>query len=260
MQTRDPPLIPAVNRALNILEFVAQERVPVTIKDIATSLQIPNTTAFRMVKQLQSRGYLEESDQQPGTYHLGLQVFVLFNGMTYINNLRQVSHVELDRLASESHQAVQMGILKGCNVTYVEQILPPNPVLIYTTPYTELPLNVSAGGKVLAAYSSPAELDRLLSQAQFKKQTPKTIDSVDQFRAQLKQIRAVGYAEDDEEFALGIGCLAAPVFNHEMKCVAAVGITGTIQDYQGDSRQRLTELLLHSARTLSLKMGMPSKN
>ena len=135
MENLENPVVPAVNRALNILEFVAKAREPVSIKQVAQSLELPNTTAFRIVKQLSIRGYLEESESQPGCYHLGLQLLTLSNGMTYINNLRQVCHAELDHLAIESHQAVQMGILKGNHVTYIEQILPPNPVLIYTTPY-----------------------------------------------------------------------------------------------------------------------------
>ena len=158
MENLENPVVPAVNRALNILEFVAKAREPVSIKQVAQSLELPNTTAFRIVKQLSIRGYLEESESQPGCYHLGLQLLTLSNGMTYINNLRQVCHAELDHLAIESHQAVQMGILKGNHVTYIEQILPPNPVLIYTTPYAELPLNISAAGKVLAAFSSQSTL------------------------------------------------------------------------------------------------------
>lgn len=113
MENLENPVVPAVNRALNILEFVAKAREPVSIKQVAQSLELPNTTAFRIVKQLSIRGYLEESESQPGCYHLGLQLLTLSNGMTYINNLRQVCHAELDHLAIESHQAVQMGILKG---------------------------------------------------------------------------------------------------------------------------------------------------
>ena len=236
MENLENPVVPAVNRALNILEFVAKAREPVSIKQVAQSLELPNTTAFRIVKQLSIRGYLEESESQPGCYHLGLQLLTLSNGMTYINNLRQVCHAELDHLAIESHQAVQMGILKGNHVTYIEQILPPNPVLIYTTPYAEL------------------------SQVQFQKMTSKTIDDVGKFISYLDRVRQMGYAEDNEEFALGIGCLAAPVFNHELRCVAAIGVTGGIQDYCGESRETLVAMLLRTADTISQKLGRPQNS
>lgn len=72
MENLENPVVPAVNRALNILEFVAKAREPVSIKQVAQSLELPNTTAFRIVKQLSIRGYLEESESQPGCYHLGL--------------------------------------------------------------------------------------------------------------------------------------------------------------------------------------------
>ncbi len=257
---QDAPLIPAVYRALNILEFVAQKRDPASIKDVAESLNIPNTTAFRLVKQLLSRGYLEESENRPGYYHLGLQILTLSKGMTYVNDLRQVAHIALNRLAIESRQAVQMGILKGDNVTYIEQILPPNPVLIYTTPYAELPLNISAAGKVLAAFSSEDILQRLIRNARFIKQTPKAIDNTEEFLRHLETVRHNGYAEDNEEFAIGIGCMAAPVFDHDGKCVAAVGITGSIQEYQGENKRPLISMLLRSAEAISQKVGMPQKD
>lgn len=257
MTDRNPPLVPAVHRALNVLEYVAQNRESVCVKDVAEALDLPSTTAFRLVKQLLVRGYLEEEESRPGYYRLGLQLLALTNGMTAINDLRQIAHAELDRLAVESRQAVQLGVLRGNSIAYIEQILPPNPVIIYTTPYSILPLNISASGKVLAAYSSPDSLKRLLSGVRFSKQTPKTIDSVEAFVAHLTLVLRDGFAVDDEEFALGIGCLAAPVFNHEMRCVAAVGVTGGIHDYRGDSRRVLADMLLRSARAISLKLGMP---
>ena len=79
MENLENPVVPAVNRALNILEFVAKAREPVSIKQVAQSLELPNTTAFRIVKQLSIRGYLEESESQPGCYHLGLQLLTLSN-------------------------------------------------------------------------------------------------------------------------------------------------------------------------------------
>lgn len=82
-----------------------------------------------------------------------------------------------------------MGILKGNHVTYIEQILPPNPVLIYTTPYAELPLNISAAGKVLAAFSSQSTLPQLLSQVQFQKMTSKTIEDVGKFIATCRVVK-----------------------------------------------------------------------
>lgn len=251
--------VPAADRVLNILEFVAQQRDSSSVKEISEHLHIPYTSAFRLVKLLISRDYLEEDDQRSGYYHLGLQVLSLFNGMTYINDLRQVAHLELDRLAVESRQVVQLGILKGKSVTYIEQILPPNPVILYTAPYSVLPLNISAAGKVLAAFSSPTELHHLLEDTVFSKQTPKTIDNVPEFIQHLNTVRLQGYAVDDEEFSLGIGCLAAPIFNFERRCVAAVGVTGGIHDYHGEAKQALADMLLRYAQEISLKLGMPQK-
>ena len=257
MSNTTEPIVPAVDRALNVLEYIAQARDCVSIKQIAADLRIPYTSVFRIVKQLVARGYLEEDNQRLGHFHLGFQILSLVNGMTYINDLRQIAHSELYNLALNSKQVVQMGVLRDFNVTYIEQILPPNPVILYTALYSVLPLNISAAGKVLAAFASPHEREYLIQNTVFDKSTPNTIGNRSDFIAELDTIRRVGYAEDNEEFSIGIGCLAAPIFNHEMHCVAAIGITGGIGDYKGKSKETLTRMLLQSSRSISRRLGMP---
>lgn len=257
MPNTTEPIVPSVDRALNVLEYIAQARDCVNIKQIAAALQIPHTSVFRIVKQLTVRGYLEEDNQRPGYFHLGFQILSLVNGMSNINDLRQLAHTELYNLALNSKQVVQMGVLRDFNVTYIEQILPPNPVILYTALYSVLPLNISAAGKVLAAFAAPSEQEYLIQNTNFDKSTPNTICSRQDFISELDAVRKNGYAEDDEEFSAGIGCLAAPIFNHEQRCVAAIGVTGGISDYKGASREALLQRLLQSSKAISLRLGMP---
>ena len=102
MSNTTEPIVPAVDRALNVLEYIAQARDCVSIKQIAADLRIPYTSVFRIVKQLVARGYLEEDNQRLGHFHLGFQILSLVNGMTYINDLRQIAHSELYNLALNS--------------------------------------------------------------------------------------------------------------------------------------------------------------
>lgn len=257
MADNNLPIVPAVDRALSVLEFIAGSRESVNTKQISNALQLPNTSVFRIVKQLCSRGYLEEDAAHPGHFCLGIQILTLVNGMTYINDLRQVAHSELYSLAQRSRQVVQMGVLRDSSVTYIEQILPPNPVLLYTALYSTLPLNISAPGKVLAAFSSPSEREFLISNAKLERVTANTISSREAFASELENVHRNGYAVDNEEFSLGIGCLAVPIFNHEARCVAAIGLTGGIAAFRGDSRKELLNMLFNSSAAISTKLGMP---
>lgn len=256
MDNNKTVFVPAIDRALDVLEMVAKSRQCVNISEMVEKLGIPRTTVFRIVKQLVSRGYLSELDDKPGNYHLGYEIFTLASGMNFINDLREMSRSEMDKLAIESKQVAQLGVLRDYNVTYIDQAMPPNPVLLYTSLYSVLPLNISAAGKVLAAFAKPNVHDYLLKNIVFEKKTENTIVNLDDFVQELDKVRKQGYAEDDEEFSLGIGCLAVPVFDHNMNCVAAIGVTGGIGQYRGQQKEEILKLLLKSAAAVSAKLGM----
>lgn len=256
MENGKTVFVPAIDRALDVLELVAQSRESVSISAMVERLEIPRTTVFRIVKQLVARGYLIENDDLPGYYHLGFEILTLANGMTVISDLRQMAHSVMDKLAIESKQVAQLGVLRDYNVTYIDQMMPPNPVLLYTSLYSVLPLNISASGKVLAAYAKPNVYEYLIQNIKFEKKTENTIDNLDDFIQELNKVREQGYAEDVEEFSIGIGCIAVPIFNHDMNCVAAIGVTGSIDQYRGQHKEELLKLLKDSASAISAKLGM----
>lgn len=250
-------IVPAVDRALSILEYIGNNTESVCIKQIASDLYIPKTSVFRIIKQLFVRGYLEEDSNKPGYYHLGFKVLTLSSGVPNMNDLRQIAHKDMNNLAVKSKQVVQLGILHDCNVSYVDQILPPNPVVFYSALFSVLPVNISAAGKVLTAFAPRDINEYILKKSKFVQKTSNTVFNKKTFIAELDKVREQGYAEDNEEFAVGIGCLAAPIFNHEKKCIASIGLTGGIESYHGKSKVEILQLLLQTSKTISLQMGMP---
>lgn len=254
------PIVPAVDRALSILEYIGNSTEAVSIKQIATDLYLPKTSAFRIVKQLAVRGYLEEDIYTPGYFGLGFKLLTLSSVIPKINDIRQIAHTDMNNLAVKSKQVVQLGILRDCNVTYIDQILPPNPVVFYSALFNVFPVNISAAGKILTAYAEPATKEYIINQSKFEQQTPNTVCNKKQFSDEVDRIQKIGFALDDEEFAIGIGCLAAPVFNHEMKCIASIGLTGGIESYRGKSKDELIRLLFETCKAISVRLGMPNND
>src|SRR5688572_2798408 len=81
-------------------------------------------------------------------------------------------------------------------------------------------------GKVMLAFKGPGLAKRYIARMPFKALTPNTITNPRDFERELDRIRAQGYAVDNEEYAIGMRCVAAPVFNFSGKAVAAMGISG----------------------------------
>jgi DNA-binding IclR family transcriptional regulator len=231
-------VIPALEKALDILEFLASEGKPMTVREIAQALNIATVTAYRTVNYLCSRNYLSE---KRGSYTLGDQIAHLARQLSHQTDWVKEAAPVLRRLALQSEQTAQLGILSGFGVTYIDQRMPPHPVSIIAALRTILPINVSASGKVLVANLPSEEREYFLQHAELPAQTENTLTDLDEFRAELDRVREQGYALDFEEYARGIGCVAAPIRDANGHAVAAVGITGHIADYL--DTEHLTRLI-----------------
>lgn len=256
-ESRNEIVVPAVGRALDILEFLGTSDTPQTTKEISKALHIPPTSTYRVVKYLCRRGYIDEDTNLDGRYSLGLQVLHLARLVKERHlDLRTAALHPIRRLAQETGQAAQLGVLHEYGVMYIDMVLPATPVSIIAPLRTVLPINVSASGKVLVAYLPSREREDFLLNASLATQTAKSITSKSELAEELRRVRELGYATDSEEYARGIGCLATPVFDDSGTVIAAVGITGHVSDYEGNKQlARLIQLVQKAAAEISRAIG-----
>ncbi|MBL7164547.1 MAG: IclR family transcriptional regulator [Anaerolineales bacterium] len=249
-------VVPAVERALNILEYLAQQSTSITLKNISTNLGIPSVTTYRLVRYLRSRGYIREDSQIEGEYRLGFKILDLSYLLTKQQDLNAAAKPVMKELSGRTGQTTQLGILRGLGVMYIEQVLPMTPVNIMAGLRTVMPVNVSASGKVLVAFLPTDEQDVFLQNAELPPQTPQSITDISRFKQELRKVKEKGYATDNEEYARGIACLAAPIMDHSEKAIAAIGITGHISAYaDSDDYERLTRDVVAAAIKISESMG-----
>lgn len=244
-------VVPALEKALDILEYIGAKGDFVTIKEISAELGIPLATAYRTVNYLLSRHYLQQHAEIEGDYFLGQQIQRLANVISRNFDLASVAKPVMRQLASQSGQTVQLGALQGYEIVYIEQILPDKPVNIIASLGIGLPVNSSASGKVLVAHLSSDEQEEFLQKTVLEAQTPRSITNVDEFRQELHQVKAQGFAIDNEEYARGIGCLAVPIRNFSGQVIAAIGLTGHSTEYQGDNFEKYKRMLMEAGRSIS---------
>ncbi|MDF2675425.1 MAG: IclR family transcriptional regulator, partial [Clostridiales bacterium] len=121
---------------------------------------------------------------------------------------------------------------------------------------TIIPLNVSASGKVLVTFMKEEQRKKFIESSPFVHKTEKSIIDKDAFNIELNKVRELGYAEDDEEYSKGVGCLAAPVYNHAKECIASIGITGSINNYHDNEKyQKYIQLTINASQKVSSLLG-----
>lgn len=248
--------VPAVERALNIFEILGEQGVPMTLKEISSALGIPSVSTFRIVKYLCSRGYIKEESDNSGQYSLGFQFSSIAHQLTKNSDLNSVAVFSMRKLAEAVGQTAQLAILHEYGVMYIEQIMPIKPVNIIAQLRTSLPVNISASGKVLVAHLQPEQRMDFINKAEFVNRTKRSITDKNEFEKELERVRENGFAIDNEEYARGIACLAAPIFDFTGQNIAAIGITGHIADYQNETTYEiLKQKILEAAKEISFNLG-----
>ena len=110
-------------------------------------------------------------------------------------------------------------------------------------------------GKVLLAYQPDAVIDQVIATKGLPGLTERTITNPVAFRAHLRSVRAEGWAVNAGEEEPGIGCVAAPIWNHQGEVVAALSIAALATRFEGADRERLTQLVITGAREVSQALG-----
>lgn len=225
-------IVPALERALNIIEYIASQNEPVTLKQIVKDLEIPSASAFRLIKNLVTRGYVTELAGGHMTYILGDKFLSIAARYERNSSLHLVAKPIMLSLANQVGQTVQLGIWKNGSLIYIDQAFSSAPLSVIAPLYEPVPLNSSASAKVLLGYLTEKERTKAIASCPFEKLTVNTITDKDIFLKEIQNSNTCGYGYDNEEFSIGIGCLAVPIFDRQKNCIGAIGTTGSIQEYQ----------------------------
>jgi DNA-binding IclR family transcriptional regulator len=116
------------------------------------------------------------------------------------------------------------------------------------------PFNCTAVGKVLLADLPTEELERMASEGIFEQRTERSICKVDALHAEIERVREQGWAQDIEEYNPGVGCIAAPVRDHEGQIIAAITVSGPAARVEEQLDYIVTKVTTHAA-SISEEIG-----
>lgn len=235
--------VPALERALNIIEYLSNCTNGVTLKQISHHLDIPAASAFRLIKNLVNRGYVTEITNGQTTYILGNQIMKIASSAKRNSSLTSTAKPIMQQLANQLKQTVQLAIWQNGSLFYIEQAFSTAPLSVIAPLYEPVAINTSASAKIILSYLPEDERTLAISQCAFEKLTPNTITEPTKFIDEIKKSNVQGFGLDSEEFSLGIGCLSVPIFDSKNLCISALGITGPIQTYQNNFSEMLSCLL-----------------
>ena len=244
----------AVERALAMLEAVAQEPEGLSNAEISRKLQIPKSSASYILRTLEKQAYLNR-DAETGKYRVGLKILSLSRGALSGIDVREVALPIMRHLVEKTNLTCHLAILDGPDAVYIEKVEPTGFLRVDTWVGRRMKVHATSVGKALVAHIPLEKLEKIISEAGMEKRTPKTITTLPRLLKELEKVRTQGYAVDDEENNMGARCVGASVFNQQGLIEAAVGLSGTINQVNSQTMPRILEALKDAARHVSMQLG-----
>ena len=240
--------IQSLARGLKILDILCQAQDGVSITELADRLGVDKGSASRLVATLVNYGYAEK-DGQTRRFHLGPQVVPLSRSVLARLSIREVAKPFLRELMERTGECVHLAVPAQGKVLYIDQVESPATLRVNAQVGTLNPLHCTALGKALLAFGD-LELPPLLESF-----TPHTLIDPARLRKNLEQVRAQGYAVDDEEFDLGVRCIAVPVFDFRGKATGSIGISGPATRITQERLPELAASVIEIGKALSERMS-----
>lgn len=249
-------LVPAVTRALDILELFLDGDGTLSAPDIVRKLQLPRTTVHELVTTLVARSYLAPVPSAPGRYRLGVRPYQL--GSRYAEQLDLAAEgQQVARTVAETcDETVHVAILEGADVIYIAKVDSTHAVRMVSAAGRRLPAHCTSVGKMLLASLPEAELAaRIPDDADLIAMTPNSITDPAVLRAELAGIRENGIAVEYRESNPDVSCVAAPVRDRSGRVVAALSISVPMIRWSDERHADLIRFAAKGAVDLSERLG-----
>lgn len=237
--------IQSVARALAILELFDSNRAELTTSEIAQLSKLNRGTAYRFCQTLKRLGYLDEVNQ--GAYRPGLKVLSLAQGALSTIELVDIAMPRLQALRESTGETVNLAMPNWTDVVYVARLLNDDILALRLTVGSRLPMVSSSLGRAMLAFMDHADVEAIVAASRFERFTTHTLTSAEKLRSELEKIRTNGYAFNDQELALGVRGIAAPVLDGNHRPIAAINLSIARPVDDGDLRARLVPELLSAA-------------
>ncbi|MET3927225.1 IclR family transcriptional regulator [Devosia sp. 2618] len=253
MSSLDTNISATALKALSVLDFLGEQRRPLSVIDVASGVGADRTTAYRMLMTLVQAGYVTR-DESGKNYALSLKVLSLTRNLIREDDraLQIISCIR--QIADETGETVHYSVLEGDSAVLLFRAKGTQRVSVDFQIGDRSALPSTSIGKVLLAYQDARFADAVIAKG-LPQVAPKTITDPDAMRRELTLVRAQRYAFDDMEFAPDMRCVAVAVFERGGVVPGGIAISGPSSRFDMAKLEHLRDILLSHAQTLSDKLG-----
>jgi DNA-binding IclR family transcriptional regulator len=242
--------IQVLDRAMRILDVLAGQRDPVTLKDLSTATGLHASTTHRILADLAVGRYVERVDS--GLYRLGMRLLELGSLVKGRLDVRTASIGPMRELHQKTGQTVNLSLVQGDEIVYVERAWSERSGMqVVRAIGGRAPLHLTSTGKLFLATWDARSVRSYAMRTGLAGTTRNSITQVDQLERDLGLVRRHGYSRDNEELELGVRCIAAGIYDDTGTLLAGLSLSAPAERMRDD----WIPLLMSTAASISEALG-----
>lgn len=250
--------IQSIDRAVMVLNYIAQNNNDVRLMDISNDLNLNKSTLHGIISTLEYWGYINQN-QRTSRYSLGNKLFHLGKVYEETLSIKDIVKPYLEELVAKFDETVHLAVLSNSKVLYIDKVESSHHLRMTSRVGMEDPLHVTAVGKAMLANISDKSLEKHLHNIEFNSLTDFSLTDKKKFIDELKAIKNQGFAIDLEELEIGLNCIAAPIMGYDNEALAAISIVLPSVRFNKDIFENMKNDLILICNKISKEVGCLNK-
>ncbi|MBO9123808.1 MULTISPECIES: IclR family transcriptional regulator [unclassified Rhizobium] len=246
--------IQSVDRAMMILEALGSFDSGCRLTDLSKATGLSLTTAHRLLTTLQQRRFVQFSKGE-NLWFVGAGAYAVGSSFFKDRSIVASAAPFLRRLRDQAGETANIGIVEDGQILLADQAKAKDSCNAISAIGARTPMSASGMGKAFLASYHPDEVVALTRKQGLNRITSKSLTSIDALGRELKRIEAQGYSLDDEEYRVGLRCVAAPVYNDRHEVVCALSVSGSSRRITAERLSSLAQFVKDVASDFTLHLG-----
>lgn len=253
MSTESKHLNQSIIKAFTVLDAFTDDKKEWGVRELALKTGYNKSTVYRLLSTLVTLNAVQQNTNEK--YQLGSKLFELGNRVSIYKSLKKLTHDPIQKVALDIQETVLLGVLKNNKVFHINKADSLQGLKISTSVGSYAPINGSAIGKLLLAFSSTEKQDVFFNSVTLKSYTKNTITSTLKLKKELTQIHKQKFALDIEESELGLVCIAIPIFNKHGKVIAGISASGPSSRFKMENVRNYIQILQRGVNTIEQNLS-----
>jgi IclR family acetate operon transcriptional repressor len=246
--------VQSVDRALSIIETLAEDDEGYRLSDLAIRTGLSTSTVHRLLATLESRRFVQ-FDRSELKWHVGARSFTVGATFARRRNFSTQAVPYLRKLRDLTRETANLAVVDDEFIIVLTRMESREIMRSLTKVGGRVAMVASGVGKAVLATYSDEDVNAIIRRQGMPRLTEKSIVRPGELFRELETIRRQGFAVDDEEARIGLRCVAAVVYSDCSEPLAAISVSGMTSRVTSDRVPALGSIVREVAAELTLALG-----